>query len=163
MQRLAALASCALLAACATADDGEYPSLAIRDAERVSGTLQPTPAYVPPPTPAAVTDRLAQLASEAASAHRTFESEAPRARAAANAARGGAVGSEPWAVAQVALAGLESARSRAMIALADLDRLYVDAATQGGELTRIAATRDQVIAQVEQQDATIDAILGTVD
>jgi hypothetical protein len=80
-----------------------------------------------------------------------------------NAARGDAVGSEDWALAQVALAGLESARSRAMIALADLDRLYVDAATEGGELTRIAATRDQVIAQVEQQNATISGLLGALD
>ena len=163
MNRVAALFLCTLLGACATADDGEYPSLAIRDVERVSGTLAPPAPYVPPPTPAAVSDRLTQLASEAASAHRAFGTEAPRARTAANAARGDAVGSETWAVAQVALAALESARSRAMIALADLDRLYVDAAVQGGELTRIAATRDQVIAQVEQQNATIDAILETID
>jgi hypothetical protein len=163
MQRLTFLAMCALLAGCATADDGEYPSLAIRDAERVSGTLPPPAPYVPPPTPPAVADRLTQLTSEAVSAQRTFEAAAPRARAAVNAARGDAVGSEDWALAQVALAGLESARSRAMIALADLDRLYVDAATEGGELTRIAATRDQVIAQVEQQNATISGLLGALD
>jgi hypothetical protein len=134
----------------------------MRPAPRISGTLPPPAPYVPPPTPPAVSNRLAQLAADAASAHRAFEAEAPRARAAANAARGGAVGSEAWAAAQVALAGLESARSRAMIALADLDRLYVDAATEGGELTRIAATRDRVIAQVEQQNATIDGLLGAL-
>jgi hypothetical protein len=167
MRRLATLTLCALppalLGACATADDGEYPSLAIRDVERVSGTLPPPAPYVPPPTPATVVDRLTQLASEAANANRVFESEAARARSAVNAARGDGVGSDDWAVAQVALAGLESARSRAMIALADLDRLFVDAATQGGELTRISATRDQVIAQVEQQNAVINGLLGALN
>jgi hypothetical protein len=49
-----------------------------------------------------------------------------------------------------------------MIALADLDRIYVDAAVEGLELTRIATTRDRVAAQVDQQNATIDAMLGTM-
>jgi hypothetical protein len=58
----------------------------------------------------------------------------------------------------VALAGLESARSQAMIALADLDRLMVDAALQGGELERIVAVRDTVTRQVEEQNATIEGL-----
>ena len=149
------------LGACATPSE-EYPSLALRPAERVTGTMQPPlPApYVPPPTPAAVVDRLAQLSGEAASAHRAFLAEAPRARTAVAAARGAQVGAESWSVAQVAVAGLESARSRAMIALADLDRLYVDAAVGGEELTRIGAVRDQVSGQVDEQNATIEGLLG---
>lgn len=149
------------LGACATPSE-EYPSLAIRDAERVSGTLQPAPPapYVPPPTPPAVLDRLDQLTGEAASAHQAFLAEAPRARSAVAAARGAQVGAESWSVAQVAVAGLESARSRAMIALADLDRLYVDAAVGGEELDRIGAARDRVNSQVEEQNATIDGLLG---
>jgi hypothetical protein len=55
----------------------------------------------------------------------------------------------------VALAGLGAARSEAMIALADLDRIYVDAAVEGASLDRIADTRDTVAAQVEQQDAAM--------
>jgi hypothetical protein len=65
-------------------------------------------------------------------------------------------------VAQVAIAGLESTRSKAMIALADLDRLYVEASVEGGELTRIAATRDAAIAQVNEENATISALLGSL-
>jgi hypothetical protein len=148
-----------LLAGCATASD-EYPSLAIRDAERVTGTLEPaapTP-YVPPPTPAAVVDRLDQLAAEAASAHQAFLAEAPAARSVIAAASGAEFGSDSWARASVALAGLESARSRAMIALADLDRLMVDAAVEGGELERIVAVRNSVTAQVDQQNATIEGL-----
>jgi len=148
-----------LLGACATPAE-DYPSLAIRDAERVSGTLQPAPAtpYVPPPTPATVLGQLDRLAADAASAHRIFLGEAPAARSTVAAARGAEFGSDGWARASVALAGLESARSRAMIALADLDRLMVDAAVQGGELERIVAVRDTVIAQVDEQNATIEGL-----
>lgn len=150
------------LGACATSSADEYPSLAVRDAERVSGTLQPAAPepYAPPPTPAAVLDRLDQLAGEAASAHQAFLAAAPQARSAVSAARGTQPGDDSWARAQVAVAGLEASRSRAMIALADLDRLYVDAAVGGEELERIAATRDRVATQVDEQNATVDGLLG---
>jgi hypothetical protein len=148
-----------LLAGCAS-PDGEYPSLAIRDAERAEGTFEPvapTP-YVPPPTPAAVVDRLTRLAADAASAHQAFLAEAPAARSAVAAAGRAEFGGDSWARASVALAGLESARSQAMIALADLDRLMVDAALEGGELERIVAVRNTVIAQVDEQNATIETL-----
>jgi hypothetical protein len=101
-----------LLAACATAEE-EYPSLAIRDAERVSGRFEPVAAtpYVPPPTPAAVLGLLDQLAADAASAHRSFVAEAPAASRIIQAAGGAEFGSDAWAAASVALAGLESSRS----------------------------------------------------
>ena len=152
-----------LVAACATPAE-EYPSLALRDAERISGTFEPAPPtpYVPPPTPAAVLGRLEQLAAEAASAHRAFLAEAPAARSAVAAASGAELGSESWAVASVAVAGLEGTRSRAMIALADLDRLMVDAAVEGGELARIVAVRDAVTAQVNEQNATIEQLLRSL-
>ena len=46
-----------------------------------------------------------------------------------------------------------------MIALADLDRLMVDAATAGGELERIVAVRNTGTAQVDEQNATIEGLL----
>ncbi len=145
-----------LLAACATPAD-QYPSLALRDAERATGTLQPAEAepYVPPATPAATADRLQQLTAEAESANAAFLAATPQTRAAVTAARGAEAGGETWAKAHVALAALGAARSRAMIALADLDRIYVDAAVEGTSLDRVAPARDTVAAQVEQQDATI--------
>ena len=45
-----------------------------------------------------------------------------------------------------------------MIALADLDRLMVDAAMEARELERIVATRDAVIAQVDEQNAVIEGL-----
>lgn len=148
------------LGACAASD--AYPSLAIRDVERASGTMAPaepaSPVMLAPAT--GVVDRVDRLAADAASAHRAFLAAAPPARSAVAAARGSGPGADAWARAQVAVAGLESTRSRAMIALADLDRIYVDAAVEGTDLARIAAARDQVAAQVGEQNAAIDAMLG---
>lgn len=162
MKRPAVLLVFALLGACQTVGADEYPSLAVRDAERVTGTLPPPPPYVPPPQTQAVTDDLGRLAADVASAQRTFADATPAARNAVNAARGSGPDSETWAIAQVALAGLESARSRAMIALADLDRLYVAAATEGTELSRIAAARDAAVGTVEEQNSTISALLAAL-
>jgi hypothetical protein len=151
------------VAACAT-PEGEYPSLAIRDAERIGGSFEPVTSepYVSPPTSPAVLGRLGELTGEAASAHRAFLAEAPGVRGAVSAARGGGVGSEAWARAQVALAGLQASRSRAVIALADIDRIYVDAATEGGETDRIAAARDAVAGQVEEQNRVIESLIGSL-
>src|SRR5690606_37064125 len=102
------------------------------------------------------------LTAEAARAHQAFLAETPGARAAVNAASGGSVGSETWARAQVAVSTLQASRGRAMIALADLDRLYVDAAVEGAELARIGAARETVAAQVEEQNRTIDALIGSL-
>ena len=161
MKRAAALLPIVLVAACKT-PEGEYPSLAIRPAERATGTLYPVKPYVPPPTPPAVSDRLAQLTAQVTMAHAAFERQVPAARNAVNAARGSGPGADAWSLAQVALAGLESSRSQAMIALADFDRLYVDAATQGGELTRIAAARDAATARVDEENATIGSLAGAL-
>ena len=157
---LTALASS--LGACATASE-EYPSLAIRDVERLAAMPPAEPvAYVPPAPAPTVLARLDQIAGEAASAHRAFLAETPQARSSVAAARGAEPGADSWARAQVAVAGLESSLSKAMIALADLDRLYVDAAVDGTALDRIAATRTQVAEQVDEQNATINAMLGSL-
>lgn len=157
---LVALASS--LAACASASE-DYPSLAIRDAERVTGTMTPVaPPVIRPAAPAAVLDRVAQLETEAASANQAFAAATPGARRVVGAAGGQDIGSENWSVAQVALAGLEAERSKAMTALADLDRLYVDAGVEGTEIDRIAAARGNVAAQVEQQDAVLQELAGSL-
>jgi hypothetical protein len=158
--RLAPLLLLASLGACTASAD--YPSLALRDAERATGTFQPVAAapYIPPATPAAVLGRLEQLAADASDAHRAFQADTAGVRRLVGAARGAEPGGESWAVAQVAIAGLEADRSRAMITLADLDRLMVDAALEGAELERIVAVRDDVITQVEAQNQVIGALLA---
>ena len=156
-RRLFPLALTMLLAACAT--PSAYPSLAIRDAERVKGAFGPpdtgTPApVVAPPAPSAeLTARLAQLQDQAQAAHREFVSAVPAAERLANGA--GAVGSDSWASAQVALADLDSSRSKAAVALSELDILFIDATIDATRREAIGAARDSVVALVGQEDAVL--------
>ncbi|MBO0749697.1 MAG: hypothetical protein J2O44_04600, partial [Porphyrobacter sp.] len=71
---------------------------------------------------------------------------------------GKAVGDDAWAKAEAALADVRAARSKTMIPLADLDRLYVDAATQGEATARIGAARDEVAGLVTSEDRTVDQL-----
>ena len=162
---LACPALAILLAGCA-ADTTNYPSLARRPAERITGSAEPVAADTPPPAPALpspeVSARLAQLVAEAESAHRDFVAKRGRADELVAAARGAPVASESWAVASIALAELEAARSRAMIALADLDSLYASARVGGGPAEAIGAARQQVIALVGQEDAVLAQLRGAL-
>ena len=164
--RIAILFPLVLLAGCASASGGKYPSLATRPGERVSGTAEPVPAPAQPPATAATGSRIAQLRAQAQAAHARFAERRASAAALSAAAQGAAVGSESWSVAQVALASLEAARSEAMIALAELDSLYVDAKnaavmTDGsGDVDAIGAVRGDVIAMIGEEDATLASLRG---
>ncbi|RJY10092.1 hypothetical protein [Aurantiacibacter aquimixticola] len=149
-----------LLAGCA-APDGEYPSLAIRDAERITGTIEPEP-YVPPPPAPAVLSRTEDLVDAARAAHGRFLAAVPEARRRANAAQGAGIGSEAWSVAQVAVAGLETHRGEVMISLADLDRLYVAASSEGEAIAPIADDRAAVATLAEEEDAVIAELLAAI-
>ncbi|MEJ2459692.1 MAG: hypothetical protein P8Y58_16730, partial [Novosphingobium sp.] len=87
-----------------------------------------------------------------------FQASRPAAERAVAAA--GAIGSDTWSTASVALATLETNRSNAMVALGDLDTLYVDARTDGAleetpSTSAIAAARDQVKGWVAAQNDVI--------
>jgi hypothetical protein len=49
-----------------------------------------------------------------------------------------------------------------MITLSDLDQLMVDTAVAGGELERIVAVRNTVIAQIDEQNETIETLSRSV-
>lgn len=170
--RCAALVTALLLAGCAGGRD-RFPSLAVRPAERAFGSAQPAnPAPAPDaaqPLPATVSvvQRVAALKDQAADARRTFDAARPQAARLASAARGAAPGSEAWSVAQVALAKLDSARSQAMVAMADLDRMLVvsaQAAVEGSDsdLKLVQAAQAEVSSQIADQDATIAALRSQV-
>lgn len=149
------------LAACATGADN-YPSLAIRDAERIGGSLAAPQPEAPPaplsPPGADLLARLGQLRSEAGSAHQAFLAAVPGTRRAVRAARGAAVESDRYASAQVALADLDSHRSRAAIALGDLDLLFADAVLAFELKEAIADTRDDVTDMIAQEDAVLEEL-----
>lgn len=142
-----------------------YPSLAKRPQERISATA---PVVAPTPTaePAALAPdlalqaRLARYQQQARDAHNRFIAAAPKATRLVNAARGAAVASESWSLASVALAELESRRSEAMVALADLDALYVKDRIDGGDGGTITAVRDQITASVADEDAVLADLKG---
>lgn len=148
------------LAACAGGAPPEaYPSLAIRDVERVQGTLAPPAPPPPPPSPSpAQLAELDQLVGEARGAHATFLEAEPAARRTVGAVRGAVTGSEGWARAQLALAGLQARRSQTLVPLADLDRLYVDAATSGKPLETLAAAQGVVETLVAEESRAIAAL-----
>ena len=155
---LTALPALLLVAGCASAPDGEYPSLAIRDAERVEGSLEPVDAepYVVPTAPAERVADAAGLLAAAREAHAAFEAALPSAQRVIRAGGGAGPGADSWGRAQVALADLESHRSRLMISLADLDRLYLATETEGLAPGGIAEARDSVIAMMDQETAVIE-------
>ena len=164
--RVVILIPLAVLAACASTNDGGYPSLATRPGERVSGTAEPVAPPAPPSATAATGSRLDQLRAQALAAHARFGERRASAAALSSAAQGAAVASEAWSVAQVALASLEAARSEAMIALADLDSLYIAAkdgavASGGsGDVDAIGATRNEVSGWIGEEDATLATLRG---
>ena len=155
IRRSLTLSALALLAACASAPN-QYPSLAVRPAERASGTFQPVPAepVLTPPTPATL-DRVSQLAAEARAADRAFADVIAGARRTIIGGHGAAVGSEAWANAEAAFADVRAARSKTMVSLVDLDRLFVDAGTQGDSTDRIGAARAEVAALVSSEDQIV--------
>lgn len=160
---LAAALAALALGACAK-DAGEYPSLAKRPAERLSATYgAPTapasPAALPAPSAAVLggVDALVGRAQQADARFRRGEAAATRLVGQAGRA---ARGSEPWALATMAVSELEAARGQAMAPLAELDRLFADAMTRGEDVTRIADARDRVIALIGRQDRVLVALLA---
>lgn len=149
-------ASALSLTACAN-DIAEYPSLARRPAERMSGTALPVTASIQPglaPSAEAL-GRLDSLVATARAADARFSAREAQARALVNAATGATLGSESWAVASVGLSQLESARSDAMVALAELDELYAAARIATADARDIAAARDAVMSLVARQDQVV--------
>ena len=156
-----ALLSLTLLAGGCASQPGNYPSLAIRDPELAARNMTaPEPPPPPAPPPRATLDRLGPLAAEARAAHAAFANAAETARARVNAANGALSGTENWSVAQVALADLASRRSTAMIALADLDLLYNDAAIAGESVAEIAPVRDEIVALMAEEDRIVAGLAG---
>ncbi len=157
-----------VLSGCASTASGEYPSLAIRDVERVEGSFDPAPAQrldvpqVAVDLTGGLDARLAALVAQARDAHDSFTASAPQAETRVRAAAGSEIGSDSWASAQVALADLDSARSLAAVALGDLDILYAAATVQADDSAQIEAARAQVLALIGEEDAVLERLRARV-
>ena len=164
---LLALALPAVLTACASG--GAYPSVAKRPAEQQYIATEPSApvalAVAVRPTSDDLAAKLASLQARAQKTHRQFQSQEGNAARAVTAARGAAVASEAWSIAQVALAELDSTRSSAMIALADLDSLLVEAARANAEsptadLAAVQRVRAVVIGWIADEDEALSSLRG---
>lgn len=155
------IATSLALGACASAKDG-YPSLARRPVERLNTAPQAPAAPETPPTPpsAEVLGKLDVALGRARSADAQFRQHETRTRQLVNAASGAPLASEAWSVATIALSDLESSRSDAMVALADVDELYAKARIEGGDTAAIEVTRNQILAMVAAQDAVLASLAG---
>jgi hypothetical protein len=150
----------AMLALSACGDSSGYPSLSRRDVERNQAEPTPTPPPAPIPESPDLAPRLARLVEQARAAHEKFAAARPRAEQLVSGAGGAAMASESWSVASIALAELESSRSEAMVALADLDQLYAARRIEGGDGATIAAARDRVMAWIGEEDRVLAALRG---
>ena len=153
------------LSACSM-QEGDFPSLAKRPFEDAPTVVEPqnpatpTVSSLPAPLKAAVDDAI----SKSGAAHAKFLKNLPTVQRRVNAARGSAVSSETWVVAQMDLAALEMMRSPSVTALADIDKLYLQRLNAefeqepSGGAAIIGEKRDQIQAQVDTQQSEIDAM-----
>ncbi|MBA4164744.1 MAG: hypothetical protein C0510_08970 [Erythrobacter sp.] len=150
-----------MLAGCAS-DPGRYPSLAIRDFERVQGQFEvgggisalPAPAA---PSPATVA-RVSALLEEANRAHGDFLAAVGETERLLVAARDLNPESNLWSEAQIALAVLDTRRALVATRLADLDLLLADASLAYEQLGEIEAARSAVAALTKEEDLVLDRL-----
>jgi hypothetical protein len=152
---LLAIPAAAVLAGGCASQDGDFPSLAQRPAEREYAAEQMAPPKVRPPLP---DDPAVAVRSDAfVAAARENEGAFARAyeTAAAAAARAGAAGSDSWVIAQEAV-------SRAVAAQAPVTRLVGELADyqaargrqtpiSPGDIARLQATNAEVQRIVDSQ------------
>lgn len=154
-----------VLTACAT-DEGSYPSLAKRPQERITATWPPPPPPQPPepaPLETATLTRINLLLAEARSADAGFRAKEGRARSLVAAAAGAPMGSEAWSVASIAVAELEVARAKTLLAMSELDSLYAEARTAGRDTAPIEAARQTVMAMVAGEDEVLASLRGKLE
>ncbi|MXO57431.1 hypothetical protein [Pontixanthobacter gangjinensis] len=158
---LLAILPATILGGCASSGK-TYPSLAIRDAEQVSGSLSGVAEDSEDIAPAPLSDNIAvqlpELESGARKAHLAFTNAVPAARSAVARGSGAATASDNWARAQVALGDLDSLRSQTAVFLGDLDLLYVDATLAFEQREAIGQVRNIVIGLVAEEDAELSKL-----
>lgn len=154
---LALMATAITLAGCAGSSD-KYPSLAIRDAERVTGQFTPSAPEAEPVAPVVSRQVTADIIGRAYGLRQRFDAAETNAAQLVRAARGAGPESDSWAQALVALAELTSIRGQTAIVLADLDDLESKAATSFAPTDNIRAAQIQVAHLVKEQDAALDSL-----
>jgi len=150
----ASISAITMLTGCA-ASSGKYPTLEIREAERVSGTFGVPAAIKPAPLPASDARSLPEIEAAARTAHMKFGQSLPAARSTIDAAHGTDPSSNDWAAAQIALADIESLRSDTAIALAELDLLYAQTTLRFEQREAVGRIQQAVERLIAEEDAAL--------
>ncbi|WP_173204031.1 hypothetical protein [Sphingopyxis sp. BSNA05] len=152
------------LSGCAM-QEGDFPSLQKRPYEDgATMDAAAAPATAISSLSADQQIKLDAAIAQSRAAHDRFQARLPAVKSRVDAARGAAESSEAWVVAHMELAALEIERSPSVEALADIDALYREqleretAADESGGTAIISAQRDLVQAQVDRQQADIEAM-----
>lgn len=137
----------------------QYPSLALREAERRSFAVAQPPVAAAAAVPGtAELSQVAGLRQSAESAHASFARKQPAAAALVARARGQAADSSARAAALVALADLTAQRSATFVPLGELDRLAAQTAAEYGDTAAITTAQAAVAALIDSEDAALDAL-----
>ncbi|MEP3049993.1 MAG: hypothetical protein ABJP48_03140 [Erythrobacter sp.] len=157
---LSGIAAC-LLGGCVGSGD-KYPSLEIRDAERI--TFAANPASQPDQGEVAplaqMTADLPSILDRARAGGQAFDAAVPSARSAVLAARGTTPDNNNWARAQIALADLATHRTQVAIALSDADLLYAKAISESYRRGEIETLRQTIEAQLNAHDRVLAELDG---
>ena len=148
-----------VISGCA-APDGRYPSLAVRDAERVSGEF--TPQAQPTGVPVVQPDsgRIDTAIASAKQANIKFLSQSDEVSALVAASRGTGQESDVRARALVGVASLTSLRGQTAGALSQLDALEAQAATSFAETGAIRDAQATVVRMLSAQDQILETLTG---
>ncbi|WP_033074587.1 hypothetical protein [Sphingopyxis sp. MWB1] len=153
------------LSACVTSSQADAPSLGKRAVEGRLDVAVPQPVVAPPgPLPNDLAGRLARWESDAVAAQRAFATERNAAATLVAQARGAAVASEAWVVAQQAISRMVAARAPLTGALADIDRLYVSRSIEEeiDGMPAIYALRERLVEMASGQEAVIAALAASL-
>ncbi len=159
-----ALFMMASVSACSM-QEGDFPSLAKRPFEDNKPVTSPEPSAPSVSRPSSEVQTLVDTAmAQSNAAHSQFLKDLRRVTGHVNAARGSAMSSERWVVAQMDLAALEIVRGPSVSALADIDRIYTSQMNRSfddenaGGTAMVESKRQEILAQVKQQQDEIDAL-----
>ncbi len=140
-----------------------YPSLSRRPVEsrdrdaEVAKAAAAEPVTARPLDPAVVSE-LAKLSSTANAGASAFDKGLADSDRAVGAAKGAAIASESWVVAQEALSVLDASRFGSVTALAGIDTIYINQLDMGGDASAVDAYRMPVLAIVDGQNDRLDSL-----
>ena len=159
---IAGLIAVAMLGGCAANSD-RYPSLAIRDFERVQGSFEvagEAEAFDPPaPANPSAVAQAADLVAVARLAHQEFIDLVPSATEKLLIAESLGPEDYEWTEGQLTLAKLDIQRGKVAILLGDLDLMFANASLSYEELGQIEEARDIVRQLVAQEDEILSSLI----